>query len=61
VLATESWRKPATRFLPVEGVASAPKARPVEIVEVALRSGVVVRFEVGADPRYLVELFTAIG
>jgi hypothetical protein len=54
------------RFLPVEVVASpAPKARVTPggatIIEAAVQSGVVVRFVVGTDTRYLAELFAAIG
>lgn len=51
------------RFLPVEVVSSpAPKARAGdEVLEAALRSGVIVRFCVGTDTRYLAELLAAIG
>jgi len=52
----------ATKFLPVTVVASsAPKARLGEVVELALRSGVVLRFGVGTDSRYLAELAAALG
>lgn len=52
------------RFLPVEVVASAaPKARPggEAPIEVAVRTGAILRFEVGTDTRYLAELLAAIG
>ena len=52
-------------FLPVEVVASpAPKARgraEPGLVDAMLRSGVVLRFGVGTDTRYLAELFAALG
>src|SRR5262245_41912622 len=49
------------KFLPIEVVASAaPKARP-GVVEAALGSGLVFRFAVGTDTRYLAELFAALG
>lgn len=49
------------RFLPVEVVASpALKARG-EVIEVALRSGVVLRFVAGTNTRYLAELLAALG
>jgi len=49
------------RFLPIEVVASpAPKARP-GVLEAALPGGVVLRFVVGTDTRYLAELFAALG
>jgi len=52
----------AQSFVPVEVVAcSAPKARQGEVVEAATRSGVVMRFVVGTDTRYLAELFAALG
>jgi hypothetical protein len=52
----------AGSFVPVEVVAcSAPKARPGEVIEAATRSGIVMRFVVGTDTRYLAELFAAIG
>lgn len=54
--------KSTPAFLPIEVVASpAPLARSGEVVEAALRSGLVVRFVVGTDTRYLAELFAAIG
>jgi hypothetical protein len=50
-------------FVPVHVVASAQKARQeqTDIVEAALRSGLVLRFAVGTDTRYLAELFAALG
>ena len=51
-------------FLPVEVVASpALKARRghSDAIEAMLRSGVVLRFAVGTDTRYLAELFAATG
>jgi len=49
------------RFLPVQVVASAaPKARD-GVIEAALQGGLVVRFPVGTDTRYLAELFAALG
>jgi hypothetical protein len=51
------------KFLPVAVVAStAPKARgtPGEL-ELTLRTGVSLRFEVGTDSRYLAELVAALG
>ena len=54
--------KSAPAFLPVEVVASAaPKARPGTLLEARLPSGVVVRFGVGTDTRYLAELLAALG
>lgn len=51
-----------TKFLPVTVVSSpAPKARVGEVVELALRSGVVMRFVVGTDSRYVAELAAALG
>ena len=59
---SESDSKPAPTFLPVEVVASpAPQARAGKIIEVALRSGALVRFSTGTDTRYLAELLAAIG
>lgn len=53
--------KARPQFLPVEVVASAaPLARPGTI-EVALRSGLTVRFAAGVDTRYLAELLAALG
>ena len=51
-------------FLPVKVVASpAPKARGGElaVLEARLMSGLVVRFAVGTDTRYLAELLAALG
>jgi transposase-like protein len=51
-------------FLPVKVVAShAPKARAgdVDVLEARLMSGVVVRFAVGTDTRYVAELLAALG
>ena len=42
-----------SRLVPVRVVASAPKARHGEVIELALPSGVVLRFPVGTDPEYL--------
>ena len=57
-----SESKPAPTFLPVEVVASpAPLARAGELIEVALRSGAVVRFSTGTDTRYIAELLAALG
>lgn len=53
--------KPRTKFLPVTVVASpAPKARG-EVIELALSSGVLVRFATGTDSRYVAELVAALG
>jgi hypothetical protein len=59
---TPNSESPAA-FLPIEVVASpAPQARKaIDGVEVALRSGVVVRFEVGTELHYLSALFAALG
>jgi len=55
-------RRSTPTFLPVEVVASpAPHARDGELVEVALRSGAVVRFSTGTDTRYIAELVVALG
>jgi hypothetical protein len=54
--------KKSTRFLPVSVVASAaPTARDAatEWMEATLPSGVVLRFAVGTDSRYLAQLFAA--
>jgi hypothetical protein len=54
--------KQSTRFLPVSVEASAaPTARDaaMESVEAMLPSGVVLRFAVGTDSRYLAQLFAA--
>ncbi len=49
------------KFLPIEVVASpAPKAR-AGVLEAALPGGVLLRFVVGTDTRYLAELFAALG
>ena len=51
-------------FLPVEVVASpALKARAgaAGTLDAMLRCGVILRFEVGTDTRYLAELFAALG
>ena len=57
---TDSGSSP--RFLPVEVVTvAAPEARQGNAVEAALRSGVVLRFPVGTDTRYLAELLAALG
>jgi len=58
---SQSTQNRLQRFLPIQVVGSAaPKARD-GVVEAALRSGLVVRFAVGTDPRYLAELFAAVG
>jgi|ERR1700716_2158139 hypothetical protein len=51
------------RFLPVEVVGLPASSTRVEaaVIEAALRSGTLLRFAVGTDPRYLAELFAAIG
>ncbi len=57
-----SESKSMPTFLPIEVVASpAPQARAGEFVEVALRSGAVVRFSTGIDIRYIAELVAALG
>src|SRR4051794_6763559 len=57
VLGSESESDSGTKFLPVEVVASpAPKAR-AGVLEAALPGGVVLRFVVGTETRYLAELF----
>jgi hypothetical protein len=60
-------REPSKRgshLVPVHVVASAPKARLVEasspLLELALPSGVAVRFPPGTDPSYLRALMTAL-
>lgn len=58
--------KSSPKFLPIQVVASpAPKLARVaaeeRLVEVALRSGVVLRFATGTDPRYLATLCAALG
>jgi transposase len=60
-------RVPATRrsrLVPVRVVASAPKARLVEpsspLLELALPTGVVVRFPPGTEPSYLRALLAAL-
>ena len=49
------------QFLPVEVVASAAPLARQGLIEVALRSGLTVRFEAGVDTRYLAELLAALG
>ena len=54
--------KKSTRFLPVSVVASAaPAAREAvaEWMEATLPSGILLRFPVGTDSRYLAQLFAA--
>jgi hypothetical protein len=54
----------SAKFLPVNVVASpAPKARGTDtgVVEARLQSGIVFRFAVGTDTRYLAELLAALG
>ncbi len=54
----------ASRLVPVRVLASAPKARSVEpasvLLELALPSGVAVRFPPGTDPSYLRALIAAL-
>jgi hypothetical protein len=54
----------ASRLVPVRVLASAPKARLVEpvsaLLELALPSGVAVRFPAGTDPSYLHALVTTL-
>jgi transposase len=56
--------KEGSRLVPVRVVASAPKARWLEaaapVLEVALPSGVAVRFPAGTDPSYLRALLAAL-
>ncbi len=56
--------KRGSRLVPVRVVASAPKARLVEptslLLELALPSGLAVRFPPGTDPSYLRALLTAL-
>src|SRR5438093_593282 len=58
-------RKKLLRFLPVEMVKSpAPTARrgePDGVVELALATGVQLRFRVGTDTEYLAQLVRAVG
>jgi hypothetical protein len=53
-----------SRLVPVRVLASAPKARLVEpasaLLELALPSGVAVRFPVGTDPSYLRALIATL-
>jgi transposase-like protein len=54
----------ASRFLPVDVVASAaPKARQgaTEMVELALATGALLRFSVGTDVRYLAQVIPDAG
>jgi hypothetical protein len=57
-------RKERSRLVPVRVVASAPKARPAEstnaMLELALASGIVVRFPPGTQPAYLRALIAAL-
>jgi len=56
--------KDSARFLPVHVVASpASKTRggEVGVVEARMQSGLLVRFAVGTDTRYLAELLAALG
>jgi transposase len=57
-------RNGGSRLVPVRVIASAPKARLVEasppMLELALPSGVSVRFPPGTDPSYLHALLTAL-
>jgi hypothetical protein len=54
---TRAARQERSRLVPVRVVASAPKARSVEpgssLLELALPSGIVVRFPAGTEPSYL--------
>ena len=61
ILGSESESDSGPRFLPVEVVASPALKARAGVVEAALRSGVVLRFVVGTDTRYLAELFAALG
>ena len=60
----EAVSEEGLRLQPVRVVASAPKARLVEpsspLLELALPSGVAVRFPPGTDPSYLRALLTAL-
>ena len=48
-------------FLPIEVVASAPKARsPLALLEVALPAGIVLRFPLDTDAKYVAELCAAL-
>lgn len=57
-------RRDGSRLVPVRVVASAPKARLLEagaaLLELALPSGVAVRFPPGTDPSYLRALIAAL-
>ena len=61
---TRGPRKERSRLVPVRVVASAPKARLVEampqLLELALPSGVLVRFPPGTEPSYLRALLSAL-
>jgi hypothetical protein len=61
---TRAPRKERSRLVPVRVVASAPKARLLEAVpqllELALPSGVMVRFPPGTEPSYLRALISAL-
>jgi hypothetical protein len=48
-------------FLPVEIVASPATQSRGGLIEAGVRSGVIVRFPVGTDTRYLAELLAALG
>lgn len=56
--------KERSRLVPVRVVASAAKPRPVEpnspLLELALPTGVIVRFPAGTEPAYLRALLTAL-
>jgi hypothetical protein len=65
-MASKSSPTRVQRFVPVEVVASpASKTRVAErvaaLIEAGVPSGVVIRFVVGTDTRYLAELLAAIG
>jgi len=57
-------RRKGSRLIPVRVIASAPQARSVEpsapLLELALPSGVAVRFPPGTDPSYLRVLIAAL-
>src|SRR4051812_31655382 len=48
-------------FLPVEVIASPATQSRGGLIEAGVRSGIVIRFQIGTDTRYLAELFAAIG
>lgn len=62
--ARRAARKEGSRLVPVRVVASAPKARWIEaaapVLELALPSGVTVRFPAGTDPSYLRALLATL-